>query len=393
MKIIYILCFLSLSNVLIAQVAKEKYQFSKDINAAIEKDTLAWKYQLGAVEYATSGYYREALTTWDKNGGGFKKLSAKDSLYFKNFKPKSAKEYIIERSKAEQIIIINEAHHNARHRVFTTSLLRGLYENGYRFLGLEALSDTLINDRKFPTIKSGYYVKEPQMANLIRVALEMGFTLFEYEATDGKNGKEREIEQAENIKKIIDENPNSKFLIHCGYDHVIEGTPKIKRWEKAMAGRLKKITNRNPFTIDQVTYSEKSDLKFTNPIIELVNKATSVVLIDEKGSLFNGLADNDKVDCQIIHPITKYISYRPNWLLLDKERKKYTIPKSKINQYPALVLAFKYNEYEHQGIPVDVVEILNKEEIPKLMLPAGKYQILIKNKMYEIVSIYTLTIK
>lgn len=100
-KVFYILCLLSLNNVLIAQVTKEKYRFSKDINAAIEKDTLAWKYQLGATEYATSGYYHEALTTWDKNGGGFKKLSVEDSLFIKKCNPKNAKEYIIERSKAE----------------------------------------------------------------------------------------------------------------------------------------------------------------------------------------------------------------------------------------------------------------------------------------------------
>ncbi|WP_445718750.1 hypothetical protein [Flavobacterium sp.] len=392
-KVIYILCLLSLNNVLIAQVAKEKYQFSKDINVAIEKDTLAWKYQLGATEYATSGYYLEALTTWDKNGGGFKKLTVEDSLFIKKCKPKSAKEYIIERSKDEQIIIINEAHHNARHRVFTSSLLKELYENGYRFFGLEALSDTLINDRKFPTIKSGYYVKEPQMANLIREALQIGFTLFEYEAAEGKNGKEREIEQAENIKKIIDENPNSKFLIHCGYDHVIEGAPKIKRWEKAMAGRLKEITNRNPFTIDQVTYTEKGDLKFTNPVIELVNSTSSVVLIDEDGNLFNGLSNKEQVDCQIIHPITKYSNNRPDWLSLDKERKKYSIPKSKIKEYPALFLAYKYNEYEHDAIPVDILEITNIDQIPELILPPGKYQIIIKNKNYKIVNHYSVKIK
>ncbi|WP_264554474.1 hypothetical protein [Flavobacterium sp. N1861] len=91
MKVIYILCLLSLNNILIAQVPKEKYQFSKDINAAIEKDTLAWKYQLGATEYATSGYYHEALTTWDKNGGGFKKLTVEDSLFIKNLIPKTQK--------------------------------------------------------------------------------------------------------------------------------------------------------------------------------------------------------------------------------------------------------------------------------------------------------------
>ena len=406
MKIIYILCFLSLSNVLIAQVTKENYQFfklekfkslgaqfSKDIDATIEKDTLAWKYQLGATEYAKSSYYQEALTTWDKNGGGFKKLTVEDSLFIKKFNPKNAKEYIIKRSKKEQIIIINEAHHNARHRVFTASLLKELYKNGYRFFGLEALSDTLINERKFPTLKTGYYVKEPQMANLIREALQIGFTLFEYEAAEGKNDKDREIEEAENIKKIIDENPNSKFLIHCGYDHVIEGMPKVKRWEKAMAGRLKEITNRNPFTIDQVTYSEKSDLKFTNPVIELINNISSVVLIDEKGSLFNGLSNKEQVDCQIIHPITKYYNNRPDWLSLSKESKKYSISKSKIKEYPVLALAYKENEYEHEGIPVDIVEIKNANQIPNLIVRNGNYQIIIKDKNYKIINRYSVKIK
>jgi hypothetical protein len=52
----------------------------------------------------------------------------------------------LNRAKNEKLIIINEAHHNIKHRVFTTSLLQGLYDNGYRFFGLEALSDTSINN-------------------------------------------------------------------------------------------------------------------------------------------------------------------------------------------------------------------------------------------------------
>jgi hypothetical protein len=131
-----------------AQNKKETYQFSKDIETKIEKDTLSWKYQLGATDYSISEYYKKALETWDKNGSGIRKITKKDSLYFNSFKKQDVKEYIINRSKNERIIIINEAHHNIRHRVFTTSLLQGLYDNGYRFLGLEALSDTLINNQK-----------------------------------------------------------------------------------------------------------------------------------------------------------------------------------------------------------------------------------------------------
>ncbi len=376
-----------------AQTKKETYQFSKDIETKIEKDTLSWKYQLGATDFSISEYYKKALETWDKNGSGIRKITKEDSLYFNSFKKQDAKEYIINRSKSEKIIIINEAHHNIRHRVFTTSILQGLYDNGYRFLGLEALSDTLINKRKFPILESGYYTKEPQMANLLEAAIKIGFTLFEYEPNDKSNGKEREIGQAENIAKLIKENPNSKFLIHCGWDHVIEGTPGNKNWEKAMAGRLKEKTNIDPFTIDQVAYSEKGDIKYISPYNLIANSKKSIIMVNESGKTFNGSETNDQTDCRIIHPLTKYINNRPDWLSLNGKRKTYSISKSKISEYPILVFAYRKDEYEQNGIPTDLIEIINEQDKTNLILEKGIYKIIIKNKEYKIINEFDTKIK
>ena len=376
-----------------SQTKEETYQFSKDIEAKIEKDTLSWKYQMGATEYSINEYYKKALETWDKNGSAIKKITKEDSLYFNSFKKQDAKEYIINRSKNEKIIIINEAHHNIKHRVFTTSLLQGLYDNGYRFFGLEALSDTLINKRKFPIAESGYYAKEPQMANLLKEAIKIGFTLFQYEATDGLNGKEREIGQAENIARLIKENPDSKFLIHCGWDHVIEGTPTNKSWEKAMAGRLKDMTNLDPFTIDQVAYSEKGAIKLVSPYVLMAKAEKPIIMVNESGKTFNGSKTNDQTDCSIIHPITKFVNNRPDWLLLDGKRKNYTIATSKISEYPVLVVAYRKNEFEQRGIPADVIEILNEEDKTNLILDKGIYKIIIKNKEYKIINEFEAKIK
>jgi hypothetical protein len=145
MKQLFNFIFILLFTVKItAQINKETYQFSKNIENKIDKDTLTWKYQIGATDYSISEYYLRALKTWDKNASGIRTITKEDSLYFNSFKKKDAKEYIINRSKNEKVIIINEAHHNSRHRVFTTSLLQGLYDNGYRFFGLEALSDSAV---------------------------------------------------------------------------------------------------------------------------------------------------------------------------------------------------------------------------------------------------------
>lgn len=376
-----------------AQVKKETYNFSNDINSKIEKDSLSWKYQMGATDYSISEYYKKALETWDKNGSGIPKITKEDSLYFKTFKPQNAKKYIINRSKNEQIIIINEAHHNASHRVFTTSLLQGLYDNGYRYFGLEALNDTLINKRKFPIYESGYYTREPQLANLINEATKIGFILFNYEAGKGKGGKEREIEQAENIAKMIAKNPNSKFLIHCGYDHVIEEMRGNKDWEKAMAGRLKEITKIDPFTIDQVAYSEKGDVKFNSPYIQMVNSKNPVIMVDSSGKTFNGGVENYQTDCRIIHPITKYINDRPNWLSLSGKRKTYKIPSSKITEYPVLILAYRINEFEQNGIPADIIEITKESQTGNLILDKGIYKIIVRDKNYKIVNEYQQIVK
>jgi hypothetical protein len=68
------------------------------------------------------------------------------------FKPKDAKDYIINRKKKRTSC--NYYEHNANHRVLP-SLLKGLYKNGYRF-SVEALDDTLINKRKFSIMDRNY---------------------------------------------------------------------------------------------------------------------------------------------------------------------------------------------------------------------------------------------
>lgn len=384
--------FLFVTVNIVAQSEKDVYRFSIDIENDIEKDTVPWKYQIGANEYSFVGNYKKTREVWDKNGIGVPKITKEDSLHFVGFTPVNAMEYIIERSKDEQIIIINEAHTYPNHRIFTHSLLQGLYDNGYRYLGLEALFDTTINERKYPVIESGYYTKEPEFGNLIYTALNIGFTLFGYDDFE-HNGKEREIGQARNIVNFIEKYPHSKMLIHCGHDHVIEGIPNNVSWEKAMAGRVKEYTQINPFTIDQTQFTERSDKDFNHPYIAMLNKDFPVILINKDGNLFNGKKDNNQVDCRIIHPETHYVNNRPNWLLSASSRKEYQIEKSKIVQYPLLVLAYRKNEFENNGVPTDLIEVLENENIPSLILGKGDYEIILKDKDYNIINRYDIKIE
>lgn len=372
------------------QTNSENYRFSNDILSQIDNDTVAWKYQTGATELSFNGYYAEVLKIWDKNGVRKPKTTNKDSLYYINSKKVNAKDYIIEQSKNSQIVIINEAHHIPKHRTFTKSLLKDLYDNGYRYLGLEALFDSTINERKFPIIESGYYTKEPEFGNLISEALKIGYTLFSYEASEGKNGKEREIEQAENIQKFIESVPNAKILIHCGYAHAFEN--EYPSWGKAMAGRLKDNTNIDPFTIDQTMFLERSDKENNHLFIKLNDTTEPIVLIDKDGQVFNGNKEIRQTDIVIIHPETKYIDNRPDWLQNGKE--SYTIPSNKIkNSSPLLLLAYRENEFENNGVPTDIIEINDNKTSKKLYLTKGNYTIVTKDKNYNIIEKYKVEIK
>ena len=370
---------------LTAQPQKQFYKFSADIASEIAKDTTPWKYQMGATAYSISGYYQEALTEWDKIGGPIHKLSSDDSLYLKAFRPVTASDYIIERSKNEKLIIINEAHHNSMHRVFTNSLLKGLYDNGFTYFGLEAVADTMINSRGYVTSETGYYTNEPHFANLINDALAIGFTVFGYEAK-GVNGKQREIEQAQDIQRIISENPSTKILIHCGWEHVIEGTPGNKGWEKAMAGRVKELTNIDPFTIDQTHYSERGNATFNHPYIQMVNQGQSVIMLDDTGKTFNGSPTANQTDSRIIHPITTYVNGRAVWLLMNGARKFHGIETSGI-AYPFLVKAYN-DTHGPLAIPVDIIEVTAAGSSSHLVLRPGKYKIVILDKNHEVLKEY-----
>ncbi|WP_114820428.1 hypothetical protein [Chryseobacterium sp. KLBC 52] len=388
MKLPYSLALLLLS--IIGYGQENPYWFTDDIKKKMADSTQgqSWRSQMAATYYSISGQYKPALESWDETFGRVKKLSTADSLRYTKLIPVNAKDYILERAVNEQIIIINEAHHNASHRNFASSLLQGLYDKGYRYLGLETLASDSLNTAKFATLSSGYYSKEPEFGNFIYHALKIGFTLFPYEAEG--NNKEREIGEAKNIFDFMQKNKGGKYLIYCGYQHAYEGVHKS--WEKTMAGRLSDLTGVNPFTIDQTQFSEKSNLKYNEPLLRLTNNKVPVVLKDENQGIYNGEDKELYTDIKIIHPVTKYIKGRPDWML-SENRKFYKIPDSKVSSYPVLVFAYRKGEFKKEGIPADIIELNTSQDSRFLILDKGNYEIVIKDKKYKVINRFEKTVK
>lgn len=378
-------------SIALAQDNVNFYKCSSDIQADIGKDTTDWKYQTAAVRYSFVGDHKNTLLMWDKALRNRPyKPDAADSAYLKSAKRKNARDYILERARTEQLIIINEAHHNPMHRRFTAGLLKDLYRQGYRYLGLEALADSAVNERNYATKESGYYTSEPEFGNLIYEARKLGFILFGYEAAEGKNGKEREIEQARNIQQFKATHPEGKMIIHCGFDHVYEG--EVRNWEKAMAGRLKEYTGIDPFTIDQVKFSERSSPELSHYFVYTTTTNDAFILTDPEEGIFRGITSPHQTDIAVIHPLTRYINDRPHWRA--SGRKAYRLPEStlKAGAYPVQVLAYRAGE-EVNGIPADIIELESTSDTKPLYLAPGRYTLVSRNKTYQVVHTNTITIK
>lgn len=363
-----------------------EYKFSSAIANKLQEDTVPWKHQIAASDYASNGDYRNALIEWDiaMPVGDRKLTEVEINAFNEKYSKVKAADYIIQEAKKYQVVIINEAHHNSFHRVFTRSLLQDLFDNGYRNLGIEALEngenlEASLNERKYPLLSSGYYTKDPQFANLIRTALEIGFTLFPYEIkeTGISSVESREKAQAKNIQNFIASKPNEKFLIYCGFDHNLEGVHHT--WGSTMTSRLTEYTGINPLTINQVVYSERSKPEYNHPLWKAFDIKASTVMIDKDNNPLKYEREEAWSDIAVFHPQTNYVNNRPNWIF-ENGNKNVSISLVDIQlEFPLMVLAFKKGEPFHEAVPYDITEVVHETRSCNLGLEKGVYEVVVTN--------------
>ncbi len=362
------------------------YKYKSQIDSALKNDTNPYRFQFGAFNYSLIGEYKLDLETYDHYmlNEQMPTLSNDKVASFATYKPYPAIEYITKQAKKTRLIIINESHNHPEHRVFVNTLLEGLKKIGYSYLGLEALTytDTLLNRRKYPIIEEWNYDDEPCFGNLIRKALVLNYYIFPYEADVKANGANREEQEAEHINAIMNKNPNSKFIIYCGYDHAIEDSTK-NSWVMAMAGRVKKLSGVDPLTIDQVQLTETSNTNIDNPYRRIVHVNYDAVFINDSGQAFNIASDTKSFDVNVYHPQTIYVHGRPAWLSKNHQVSLAVAHSIKI-KFPCLVFAYNSNEDIKRAVPVDIVSIESKKDDKELMLTSGQKTIKITNQIGQI---------
>ena len=354
----------------------ESYRFSKDI---VEKVIPEKGNAYAAWDYAYIGDIKKMHEAWDTDYNDSDSISTEAINNFKNYLPINAVDHIVEQAINTNVTIINEGHHMPQHRVFTATLLQKMYDTGYRHFGMEGYftshkSDSTLVADHYPSLTHGYYMRDPQFGDMVRQALKIGYKIFGYESQGHENGKEREMNQAKNIQDYMYNNPNGKYLLHCGFDHNLEGELGGK-WEKAMAARLTEYTAIDPLTINQTYFSERSKKSNENPYYQLTSVSEPSIFQDKKGKTFNGARPGKGwQDLYVFHPRTQKTS-RAQWLNANN-KKTYEIPLTGI-ELPKPWLVFAYPEGEKLGtaVPYDVQEV--SEDKVHLVLAPGKYNVVV----------------
>jgi hypothetical protein len=211
---------------------------------------------------------------------------------------------------------------------------------------------------------------------MMREGLALKFRLFGYDISDEK--EEREIVEFNNLMKVFKENPNSKFIIYCGYDHLIKDTmPGADSWRHAMAGWLR-LAGVDALTIDQTILTETGEDTLDNPYRAMIHADHSVVMINDSGHSLKPKTRYN-ADISVYHPDTKYIHGRPDWQLNADKRMKNINGKISI-AFPCLAFVYREGEDYDTAVPTDVIEIENaKEDIQVILEMSYKNVIILKN--------------
>jgi hypothetical protein len=285
----------------------------------------------------------------------FTKFENKDSVYKK----------IKEITKDQKVVMLNETHWLPKHRMFAFEMLDILKENKFNYLAIEAIEkkkDSLINLRGFPSKKSGYYTQEPYFAHFIRKALSLGFKIVSYDDYDSNN---RELCQANNLKKIIDKDPSAKMFVYAGVAHILESDTS-KKW---MAEYFKEITNINPLTFCQDKITAKTD--------------EPIVLIPSKDLLKVGDL-NTNVDYFILNNL------KPSLKLIFPDNKfgDLVVKSKKLKKKEIFIRVYNQNEYkilQKNAIPIFITAVYSDDSFVKINLPKGTYFISILSDKNEII--------
>jgi hypothetical protein len=225
--------------------------------------------------------------------------------------------YLPQLAKSYRVVFLNEAHNVPLTRSLTVQLLKQLRAEGFNYFAAETLyhTDTDLQQRGYPTAKSGFYMREPVYAEMVRTALKLGYKVVAYEADDEHTGDARERQQAEHLNQILKSDPGAKLVVNAGYAHIQEQGKFLGA--QSMAEHFRALSGIDPITVEQTMLIPHGggfmDHPYYAPIQQSLQPEQPVVFINTQGkpwSLRPGY------DVSVVFPETRVRDGRPTWRAL-----------------------------------------------------------------------------
>jgi len=329
-----------------------------------------------------SGLVRESAAIMDQEMAAKGMDTARYKRFKNEFHPVAAVPSLLTKAEDHEVFIINEAHHEPRHRAFSRSLLRGLYERGYRHLGMETLAhgyrnvDSLLKAGDPLDLNDGFYTRDPQFAAMVMEAHKIGFSVFGYEASGTGSPRLRELGQMRNIMRYRAKHPEGKLFLHVGYSHAREGELG-GRWDKAMAQRLADTTGLDPLTVDQTFFREMSAREKERYEYRDFPVDEPSVFVNDDNEPFNYDNDVRWFDEYVFHPRTTYRDERPDYVFASGQRRVLVDLTSLPGTGPYLLHAYAVTDDPRHAVPHDVIERKLDEPV-SLALPPGDFKVIVQ---------------
>jgi hypothetical protein len=277
-----------------------------------------------------------------------------------------------------QVTMINEIHDQPVFRAIAYSFLEICYKNGYRYFAVEALkrTDETLNKRKYPLLyETGFYTDEPVFGDLLRQAMNMGYTLVPYDTFPSPSSSiNRDQGQALNIiNKTIAKDSTAKILVLGGMGHIFD-----KKGFNTTGYYFKEYSNIDPLTIDFLYFKPRFNKedegeaeRYFLDIADNLDGWEPFFLYDTIRKQFRGMG----TDFIGVIPRTVFLTNDiPSWKIFNG-KVIYHIDKSflqKHNIKKSLVRAFLEKEGE-KSVPIDQIEIQDTNNEIMLVLYKGKY--------------------
>lgn len=271
---------------------------------------------------------------------------------------------IPELAKRYPIVLLNEAHNVPLTRSLTVQLLSRLRAEGFDYFAAETLyqTDTGLQARGYPVDKSGFYTEEPVCAEMVRIALKLGFKVVAYEALSDANGDAREAEQARNLyEAVFKHDPKARLVVDAGYGHIVKSGRYLDG--SSMAEHLYKLAGLPMLSVEQTMLYPHAFAADDHPtyseVMQQLHPKVPIVFTDSAGqpwSLRPGY------DVSVFFPPIHGTHGRPDWLSLGDLRKPFFVSGERCkSHYPCLVEA-RYADESDDAIPADRV-VLDPEPL------------------------------